>query len=69
MAEKKDSGFKKGNKHGFTPIRDRPLDSRNLQLKLEQGMLDRVKAIDGWQEDIRDLVKLYLKSKEKPPEG
>ena len=68
MPEKKVPGFKKGHKFGFTPKRDRPLDSRNLQLKLEQGMLDRVRAIDGWQEDIRHLVKQYLESKEAPPE-
>jgi hypothetical protein len=69
MAEKKDTKFQTGNEHRFKPVRDRPLDSRNLQLKLEQGMLDRVKAIDGWQEDIRHLVGQYLESREKPPEG
>jgi hypothetical protein len=31
-------------------------------------MLDRVKAIEGWQEDIRHLVAKYLEEKEKPPE-
>jgi len=68
MKEKKDTKFQPGHKLGFKPVRDKPLDTRNLQLKLEQGMLDRVRAIEGWQEDIRHLVAKYLEEKEKPPE-
>lgn len=57
--------FNKGNEHGFKPAGEKPLDPVALQLKLREGVRERIKAIPGWQSLVRDLLELWVEERER----
>lgn len=40
-------------------------DSVALQLKLREGVRERIKAIPGWQELLRDLLEIWVEEYER----
>lgn len=57
--------FQKNHQLGFKPIEEKPLDSISLQLKLRTGVRERIKAIPGWQNLIRDLLETWVEEYER----
>lgn len=61
--------FQKNNKLGFKPTEEKPLDPIPLQLKLRKGVRERIKAIPGWQNLIRDLLETWVEEYEREQQG
>ena len=46
--------FQPGHKLGAVPIGDRPLHRQNLALKVDKELYERIRAIPGWQQKLRE---------------
>lgn len=57
--------FQKNNKLGFKPTEEKPLDRDPLQLKLREGVRERIKAIPGWQNLARGLLERWVEDYER----
>ena len=57
--------FHKNHKLGFKPIGEKPLDPVSLQLKLREGIRERIRAIPGWQNLVRDLLERWVEEYER----
>lgn len=55
--------LEKNNKFGFTTNREQPLDDVPLTIRLKKGVRQTLKQIPGWQEEIRQLIDEYIKTK------
>lgn len=57
--------FQKNNKLGFKPTEEKPLDRVPLQLKLREGVRERIKAIPGWPNLARGLLEKWVEEYER----
>ncbi|OKH58856.1 hypothetical protein [Scytonema sp. HK-05] len=57
--------FQKENKYRISPREKVPLDKNPLQLKLRQGILERIKAMPGWQSLLREKIEQWLEEWER----
>lgn len=55
--------FQKKHKLGFLPLADQALDSKPLTLKVRVGVREKVRLIPNWQNELRDLIDLWIETK------
>lgn len=60
--------FQKENKYRISPKEEVPLDKNPLQLKVRQGILERIKVIPGWQSLLREKIEQWLEEWERSVE-
>ena len=54
--------FQKHHNHGIPP-KENPLDTNPLTLKLPKGLRSRVRLIPNWQNELREVIEKWVKSK------
>ncbi|MBW4480607.1 MAG: hypothetical protein KME54_28140 [Tolypothrix brevis GSE-NOS-MK-07-07A] len=54
--------FKKNHKLGALPFNDEPFDTSPVCFKVKKGVKDKLKAVPGWQERLRETVDKLIES-------